>query len=87
MHIKLIKALIQRLQDVEGDNLEVSLCCLLDQDSTIDAQLLNEMYLSNQLPGAGSMRDVADIRAVRLGYEGIDDLLAYGRRDSVIFEG
>jgi len=87
MHIKLIKALIQRLQDVEGDNLEVSLCCLLDQDSTIDAQLLNEMYLSNQLPGAGSMRDVADIRAVRLGYEGIDDLLAYSRRDSVIFEG
>ena len=87
METKLIKALIQRLQDVEGDNLEVSLCCLLDQDSTIDAQLLNEVYLSNQLPGAGSMRDVADIRAIHLGYEGIDDLLAYGRRDSVIFEG
>lgn len=87
METKLIKALIQRLQDVEGDNLEVSLCCLLDQDQTLDAQLLNELYLSNQLPGAGSMRDVADIRAIHLGYEGIDDLLAYGRRDSVIFEG
>ena len=78
---------MQRLQDVEGDDLEVSLCCLLDQDSTLDAQLLNEVYLSNQLPGAGSMRDVADIRAIHLGYEGIDDLLAYGRRESVIFEG
>ena len=87
MEIKLLKALVQRLQDVEGDNLEVSLCCLLDQDPTIDAQLLNAVYLSNQLPGAGSMRDVADIRAVQLGYEGIDDLLAYGRRESVIFEG
>jgi hypothetical protein len=87
MTTNLLKALIQRLQDVEGDNLEVSLCCLLDQDSTLDAQLLNQVYLSNQLPGAGSLRDVADIRAIHLGYEGIDDLLAYGRRESVIFEG
>ncbi len=87
MKTNLLKALMQRLQDVEGDDLEVSLCCLLDQDSTLDAQLLNEVYLSNQLPGAGSMRDVADIRAIHLGYEGIDDLLAYGRRESVIFEG
>lgn len=87
METKLLKALIQRLQDVEGDDLEVSLCCLLDQDRDLDAQLLNEIYLSNQLPGAGSLRDVADCRAIHLGYEGIDDLLAYGRRESVIFEG
>jgi hypothetical protein len=87
MNTKLLKALVQRLQDVEGDDLEVSLCCLLDQDQDLDAQLLNEVYLSNQLPGAGSLRDVADIRAIHLGYEGIDDLLAYGRRESVIFEG
>ena len=87
MNIKLLKALVQRLQYVEGDDLEVSLCCLLDQDQDLDAQLLNEVYLSNQLPGAGSLRDVADIRAIHVGYEGIDDLLAYGRRESVIFEG
>ncbi len=87
MTTNLLKALVQRLQDVEGDNLEVSLCCLLDQDPTLDAQLLNEVYLSNQLPGAGSMRDVADIRAIHLGYEGIDDLLAYGKRSQFVFEG
>lgn len=88
MNIKLLKALVQRLQDVEGDDLEVSLCCLLDQDQNLDAQLLNDIYLSNQLPGAGSLRDVANIRAIQLGYEGIEDLLSYGRRhNSVIFEG
>jgi len=87
MTTNLLKALVQRLMDVEGDNLEVSLCCLLDQDQDLDAQLLNQVYLDIQLPGAGSMRDVADLRAIALGYEGIDDLLAYGRRDSVIFEG
>ena len=87
MQIKLLKALVQRLMDVEGDNLEVSLCCLLDQDQDLDAQLLNQVYLDIQLPGAGSLRDVADLRAIHLGYEGIDDLLAYGRHDSVIFEG
>ena len=83
----LLKALVQRLQDVEGDDLEISLICLLDQDQSLDANLLNEIYLSNQLAGAGSMREVADIRAVQLGYEGIDDLLAYGKSSPFVFEG
>ena len=87
MQTKLLKALLQRLMDVEGDNLEVSLCCLLDQDQDLDAQLLNQLYLDIQLPGAGSLRSVADLRANQLGYAGIDDLLAYGRRNTFIFEG
>jgi hypothetical protein len=87
MENKLLKVLLQRLMDVEGDNLEVSLCCILDEDPTIDAQLLNQLYLDIQLPGAGSIRDVADLRAIKLGYEGIDDLLAYSRRSTFIFEG
>jgi len=87
MQTNLLKALVQRLIDVEGDDAEVSLMCLLDQDPSIDAQLLEDVYQSLQIPGAGSIRDVADFRAIHLGYEGIDDLLAYGRRESVIFEG
>jgi hypothetical protein len=87
MNTNLIKALVQRLMDVEGDDLEISLCCLLDADPTLDAQLLNQAYLDIQLPGAGAMRDVADLRAIHLGYEGIDDLIAYGKQDSCVFEG
>ena len=87
MEKNLIKALIQRIVDIEQDDAEVSLCCLLDQDPTLDAVLVNEVYLSLFLAGAGSLRDVADLRAIELGYEGIDDLLAYGKRDSCVFEG
>ena len=87
MEKNLIKALIQRIVDIEQDDAEVSLCCLLDQDPTLDAVLVNEVYLSLFLAGAGSLRDVADLRAIQLGYEGIDDLLAYGKRDSCVFEG
>ena len=87
MEKNLIKALIQRIVDIEQDDAEVSLCCLLDQDPTIDSALVNEVYLSLFSAGAGSLRDVADLRAIQLGYEGIDDLLAYGKRDSCVFEG
>jgi len=83
----LLKAFIQRIIDVEQDDAEISLICILDQDPSFNYDLVNELYLSLQIAGAGSLRDVADIRARHLGYEGIDDLLAYGKRDSCVFEG
>lgn len=83
----LVKALVQRIIDVEGEDAEISLICLLDQDPSLDADLVNEAYLSILPKGAGSMRDVANLRAIEIGYEGIDDLLAYGKRDSCVFEG
>lgn len=83
----LVKTLIQRIIDVEQNDAEISLICLLDQDQSLDADLVNEIYLSLFPKGSGSMRDVANLRAIELGYEGIDDLLAYGRRDTCVFEG
>lgn len=87
MNTNLIKALVQRIIDVEGDDAEISLICLLDQDHSLDAGLVAEIYLSLFPKGAGSLRDVANLRAIQIGYEGIDDLLAYGKRDSCVFEG
>ena len=87
MQTTLLKALLQRLVDVEGQDFELFLFCLLDQNPDIDAQLVNELYLSLFTAGAGSMRDAADLRAIEHGFTGIDDLIAYGKKSPFIFEG
>ena len=85
MENKLLLALMQRVLDVEGDDAEVSLCCIADA-SNIPLALIQSVYDEIFMPGC-SVRDVADARAIQLGYEGIDDLIAYGKRSAVVFEG
>jgi len=88
MQTKLIKALMQRLLDAGGQDFELYLCCMLDENKELDARLVSELYLSLFPAGAGSLRDVANLRAIELGYTGIEDLLAYGKQSAnYIFEG
>jgi hypothetical protein len=53
----------------------------------IDAQLLEDVYASLWSVGSGSLRDVANLRAVQLGFEGIDDLIIDATTVRDVFEG
>lgn len=86
MESKLLKVLAQRLLDLEGDNFEVSFYMLTALEG-IDAQLLEGVYKSLFLPGAGSLRDVADLRAVELGFKNIDALIKDATTERDVFEG
>mgnify|MGYP003345509313 CR=1 FL=1 len=88
MESKLLKVLAQRLLDLEGDNFEVSFYMLTALEG-IDAQLLEDIYASlwGSIPGAGSLRDVADLRAQHLGFENIDDLITDATTVRDVFEG
>ena len=87
METNLLKALIERIISIEGNDAELSLISILDQDPSISYDLVNGLYLSVFPQGAGSLRDVADIRAREIGYEGLDDFIAYGKRNPFVFEG
>jgi hypothetical protein len=88
MESKLLKVLAQRLLDLEGDNFEVSFYMLTALEG-IDAQLLEDIYASFwvSIPGAGSLRDVANLRAVELGFKNIDDLITDATTVRDVFEG
>lgn len=86
MESKLLKSLAQRLLDLEGENFEVSFYMLTALEG-IDAQLLEDVYASLWSVGSGSLRDVANLRAVELGFEGIDDLIIDATTVRDVFEG
>ena len=83
----LLKAFIQRIIDIEGDDAELSLISILNQDPSFSYELVNELYLSLFPKGANSIRDVADIRARHLCYENLEDFIAYGKTNQFVFEG
>jgi hypothetical protein len=86
MESKLLKVLAQQLLDLEGENFEVSFYMLTALEG-IDAQLLEDVYASLWSVGSGSLRDVANLRAVQLGFEGIDDLIIDATTVRDVFEG
>jgi hypothetical protein len=86
MESKLLKVLAQQLLDLEGENFEVSFYMLTALEG-IDAQLLEDVYASLWSAGSGSLRDVANLRAVQLGFEGIDDLIIDATTVRDVFEG
>jgi hypothetical protein len=86
MESKLLKVLAQRVLELEGDNFEVSFYMLTALEG-IDAQLLEDIYSSLFLAGAGSLRDVADARAIALGFDNIDDLITDATTVRDVFEG
>jgi len=86
MESKLLKVLAQRVLELEGDNFEISFYMLTALEG-IDAQLLEDIYSSLFLAGAGSLRDVANLRAVELGFDNIDDLVTDATTVRDVFEG